>query len=65
MSYALNRMGLHGTHIYVTDLAKSNATQSELMATTDDICIRQERRANENLVDSVMTNRLLIENSLA
>ena len=27
MSYALKKMGLHGTHIYVTDLVKNNIDQ--------------------------------------
>ena len=30
MSYALNKMGLHGTHIYVTDLVKHSNKQLEL-----------------------------------
>ncbi len=42
MNYALNEIGLHGTHIYITDLEKA-----ELVSQGHDICLHKTRSQTE------------------
>jgi len=65
MSYAINQMGLHGTHIFITDLHRPSDDQLELVARSNDIEVRHERRARDELVDMILTQPWLIENSLS
>ena len=42
MSYALNKMGRQGTHIFITDLKNGPKDQLELKMTNDDIVHQYE-----------------------
>lgn len=58
-NYALNDFGLHGTHIYITDLKCQ-----EMMVQGNDICAVQSTSNTRSPAEMVLRAKTLVENSL-
>ena len=61
MSYALNKMGVQGTHIFITDLKSGQQEKPDLKMTSDDIVHHHSQQGINQLP---LSQSFLIENSL-